>query len=401
MSLLKLTHEMKPLPYTRLDLYKTRDGKVIVHYQTSHQDLVTKRPANDSHPAMEPMDQIFHQQQSADQERPAKSGDHGGKVLIFNPKSGDFHTDSQYDAYTPTLEAYVQERKIYGLIGLLDFPFARYLIFITKRKIAAAIGDKTIYQIADIQHECIFRQDYLSLDEEQQEKESLDSIMQLFQSQSSQFYFSYDYDLTNRSSQFLHRLDQYNHNTFNEGHAGNSFFHLANSDFWWNKALQHSFLESEDCHDFVLPIISGYVGYLPAQLYARSDTDGYDLGNPINSQSGSSLSAELNMQSAGAEDQHHQEDSPPDVLEDVDIVLITRISKNRAGTRYTRRGLDIHGNSAMFCETEMVVRNAWRLCSFVLVRGSVPWLWFQSADGQWKPDIIKEVQLILNIMYVN
>lgn len=58
----------------------------------------------------------------------------------------------------------------------------------------------------------------------------------------------------------------------------------------------------------------------------------------------------------------------------VDIVLISRRSKDRAGLRFQRRGIDEDGNVANFVETEMIIRvkmeGKWSIFSFVEIRGS-------------------------------
>jgi hypothetical protein len=40
----------------------------------------------------------------------------------------------------------------------------------------------------------------------------------------------------------------------------------------------------------------------------------------------------------------------------VDLVVISRRSRDRAGLRFQRRGIDDEGHVANFCETEMIVR---------------------------------------------
>ncbi|KAI9031268.1 SacI homology domain-containing protein [Hyaloraphidium curvatum] len=70
------------------------------------------------------------------------------------------------------------------------------------------------------------------------------------------------------------------------------------------------------------------------------------------------------------------------------VVLVARYSRERLGTRYTRRGLDAEGHAANFVEMEQIVwRNddPQRLASFVQVRGSVPTVWKQTLDLNWKP----------------
>lgn len=56
----------------------------------------------------------------------------------------------------------------------------------------------------------------------------------------------------------------------------------------------------------------------------------------------------------------------------VDFVLISRRSRDRAGLRFQRRGIDDEGNVANFVETEQIVRcsSKGRAFSFIQIRGS-------------------------------
>uniref|UniRef100_A0A182W4G2 SAC domain-containing protein n=1 Tax=Anopheles minimus TaxID=112268 RepID=A0A182W4G2_9DIPT len=59
------------------------------------------------------------------------------------------------------------------------------------------------------------------------------------------------------------------------------------------------------------------------------------------------------------------------------LALVSRRSRNRAGTRYKRRGVDEHGNCANYVETEQVLSLRQHQISFTQVRGSVPVFWSQ------------------------
>lgn len=77
------------------------------------------------------------------------------------------------------------------------------------------------------------------------------------------------------------------------------------------------------------------------------------------------------------------------------VALISRRSRFRAGTRYFRRGVDHEGHVANFNETEQLVligsrsdpeEIATRL-SFVQIRGSVPVFWAEVNTLRYKPDL--------------
>jgi hypothetical protein len=84
------------------------------------------------------------------------------------------------------------------------------------------------------------------------------------------------------------------------------------------------------------------------------------------------------------------------------LCLISRRSRFRAGTRYFRRGIDHEGHVANFNETEQLLlvegpttpgaqrpavdEYATKL-SFVQIRGSVPLFWAEVNTLRYKPDL--------------
>lgn len=69
----------------------------------------------------------------------------------------------------------------------------------------------------------------------------------------------------------------------------------------------------------------------------------------------------------------------------VEFGVVTRRSRFRAGTRYFRRGLDSEGFAANFNETEQLLFVGDRKFSFLQTRGSVPALWSEINNLQYKP----------------
>lgn len=59
------------------------------------------------------------------------------------------------------------------------------------------------------------------------------------------------------------------------------------------------------------------------------------------------------------------------------LLLVSRRSRHRAGTRYKRRGVDENGYVANYVETEQSLIFGNHILSFVQVRGSVPVYWSQ------------------------
>ena len=77
------------------------------------------------------------------------------------------------------------------------------------------------------------------------------------------------------------------------------------------------------------------------------------------------------------------------------LCLISRRSRFRAGTRYFRRGIDHDGHVANFNETEQIAivpshadpNEAATTLSFVQIRGSVPVFWAEINNLQYRPDL--------------
>jgi hypothetical protein len=83
------------------------------------------------------------------------------------------------------------------------------------------------------------------------------------------------------------------------------------------------------------------------------------------------------------------------------LCLISRRSRFRAGTRYFRRGIDRDGHVANFNETEQILllegqpapgtlgssEDKYTKLSFVQIRGSVPVFWSEINTLRYKPDL--------------
>ncbi|KAG0033853.1 hypothetical protein BGZ82_005965 [Podila clonocystis] len=105
--------------------------------------------------------------------------------------------------------------------------------------------------------------------------------------------------------------------------------------FWWNENLLKEFLEIE-ANGYILPVMQGYVETEPCEIEEQA----------------------------------------------FEFTLISRRSKERSGLRYQRRGINEHGNTANFVETEQLLRivrdDSDHQVSFVQTRGSIPLFWSQS-----------------------
>ncbi|KAI0664663.1 SacI homology domain-containing protein [Cubamyces menziesii] len=116
--------------------------------------------------------------------------------------------------------------------------------------------------------------------------------------------------------------------------------------FWWNEWLSKPFVD-QGLHPYVLPIMQGF--------YQISS---FDIPRePVASEEGDRVS--------------------------VEYIIISRRSRDRAGLRYQRRGIDDDANVANFVETETVMRvereGIQNVFSHIQIRGSIPLFWNQQA----------------------
>ena len=71
------------------------------------------------------------------------------------------------------------------------------------------------------------------------------------------------------------------------------------------------------------------------------------------------------------------------------LIVISRRSRFRAGTRYKRRGVDEAGKCANYVETEQILKYDSHILSFVQVRASVPVYWSQSGHSYRPPPVLE------------
>ncbi|PKK80867.1 hypothetical protein RhiirC2_723362 [Rhizophagus irregularis] len=146
---------------------------------------------------------------------------------------------------------------------------------------------------------------------------------------SDAFFISYELDITTS-------LQEKNAKGFPKKEL--PLWKQADKRFWWNEHMLKGFIELE-LHAWILPIMQGYVQCEPCQI-----------------------------------DEH-----------DFDFILISRRSRERAGLRYQRRGINEDGAVANFVETEQIlsieIEGINHDVSFLQIRGSIPLFWSQSPYG--------------------
>ncbi|OSD08576.1 hypothetical protein PYCCODRAFT_1429632 [Trametes coccinea BRFM310] len=116
--------------------------------------------------------------------------------------------------------------------------------------------------------------------------------------------------------------------------------------FWWNEWLSKPLIDA-GLHPYILPIMQGFFQISTFSIPRE----------PVAEEEGDSVA--------------------------VEYIIISRRSRDRAGLRYQRRGIDDDANVANFVETETVMRvereGIQNVFSHVQIRGSIPLYWNQQG----------------------
>ncbi|XP_072911994.1 polyphosphoinositide phosphatase [Hemitrygon akajei] len=256
----------------------------------------------------------------------------------------------------------------FGIVGFVRFLEGYYIVLITKRRKVADIGGHSIYKIEDI-NSVYIPNDSVRIAHPDEAK-----YVKIFQSVdlSSNFYFSYSYDLTHSLQFNLTVLKMPSERLKSEtlGHGCRDSFDIFEDEgvtthdgsvpshygirnepylkYTWNGYMLEK-IKAAVHHNWLLYIIHGFCGQSKMLIYGRP----------------------------------------------VYVTLIARRSCKFAGTRFLKRGANYEGDVANEVETEQIVHDASVMSfsagsysSYVQVRGSVPLYWSQDISTMMpKPPI--------------
>lgn len=242
----------------------------------------------------------------------------------------------------------------FGIVGFVRFLEGYYLILITKRRRVAQLGHHVIYKIEDTS--------MIYIPSEKSDKNSQETkYVKLFQNidLSSNFYFSYSYDITHTLQYNLANCETIDRNEEKsnvseereDGFRDPGYCRTQpHRRFAWNEYL----LKSVDFHpDWIIYVTHGFVSQANINVYGR----------PLY------------------------------------LTLIARRSQRYAGTRFLKRGSNCEGDVANEVETEQIVYDAsissfrdGHFTSFVQLRGSIPSHWSQDISKMVpKPTIVMDL----------
>ncbi|EGD78203.1 hypothetical protein PTSG_09081 [Salpingoeca rosetta] len=230
------------------------------------------------------------------------------------------------------------ERKVsgFGIFGVVRFLSGYYILVITKRRKVAMIGGHIVYRIEDMFMAAVYNTSLSNATIPPDEKR----YTKMFQNvdTTSNFYFSYTYDLTRplQSNMYIPSEDEAAGRV-----AARPRPIRPNTKFVWNHFLTTPYANKVD-RRWVIHAMHGFIAQSNLNVFGRP----------------------------------------------IFVTLIARRSRFYAGTRYLKRGTDEKGNPANDVETEQIVHDASTLChrsgrftSFLQVRGSVPLYWQQEQNS--------------------
>ncbi|KAJ2903152.1 uncharacterized protein MKZ38_010284 [Zalerion maritima] len=257
-------------------------------------------------------------------------------------------------------------RPIYGTLGLVSVGRDVFLCVVTQAiRVANVRPEETVERIGNVEFFCLNSSQYddvyamnpygIDPSEYPRRDPTIDHPCQDLQKllRDGSFYYSTDFDLTNRLQDRSSDAGEFDIENFDEAFLWNSFMIKPLLDFR-SKLLGHE-REILDASRILTSAIRGYC---------------QSLSIPQNS-------API-----------HADTGLPSML-----TVISRLSCMRAGTRFNARGIDDDGNVANFVETETIYWSpSGILFSYAQVRGSVPVFWEQAAGlkpGQQKISITR------------
>ncbi|KAL7872285.1 hypothetical protein SRHO_G00072680 [Serrasalmus rhombeus] len=253
----------------------------------------------------------------------------------------------------------------FGIVGFVRFLEGYYIILITKRRKVADIGGHSIYKIEDT------NMIYIPNDSVRVTHPDEARYLRMFQNVdlSSNFYFSYSYDLSHSLQYNLTLLripcepaeveglhsscsKQDSFDIFEDEGLPTQVVHGLKNEpyakYVWNSRLLERIKDTVH-PDWLMYIIHGFCGQSKLLIYGRP----------------------------------------------VYVTLIARRSSRFAGTRFLKRGSNCEGDVANEVETEQIIHDASVMSftagsysSYVQVRGSVPLYWSQDISTMMpKPPI--------------
>lgn len=256
--------------------------------------------------------------------------------LEIDRDSDKISLQNRFEHPIPTDNA--ELRIIYGILGIAKLVSGCALITIKNARLMGSINGHDIWTITDTEI-LPYKRTTLHLNERQVwYNKHFSDMLQLVLSTGG-FYFSRSFDISHSLQWLAENTTPY----FKQ----QPMMERADKRFVWNRHLSLPLSSNPGLYRYVLPVIHGFFA-------SRRCVIGTHV---------------------------------------FQLILISRRSVYRAGTRFYMRGAGLDGHSANFVETEQIIQfdkggdpRKRYLTSFLQIRGSIPLYWSQKPNLRWQPD---------------
>ena len=256
---------------------------------------------------------------------------------------------------------------IYGVVGTISVrnnnnSLEYFIGLITKASKVSVVQGNIVYRVDKVSFYCINHGDYEKVDPKVVVDEldmlnvapnhPVSGISRLLSSGS--FYFSNTFDLS-RNLNERNSVDRYD-------------LENSNWSFIWNRMLISDLLNAKkksveivqseiNASGMLVLLIQGFVDFFSTSFIGE-DIEMESINETASKSDGSSISGMKNS---------------------IKVGVISRLSCERAGTRFNARGVDEKGNVSNFVESEFLIFAHDTINSFVQLRGSIPLFWEQTG----------------------
>ena len=284
------------------------------------------------------------------------------KCALHLSVKSNLRIEFKKDRASETLEP--MPMTIYGVIGTIgvknEVNNTEYFVgLITKASKITVIEGNIIYRVEKVSFYCINHGEYEKVDPKIIVEEydmmtvnpnhDLAGLSSLLSSGS--FYFSNTFDLS--VSLHLRKKTEYYD------------WENSNKSFIWNRALISELISSNmqapieiqqeiKKSGMLVFLIQGFIDFYSCSF---------------------SVQPQLEMNTLDTVDSSSE--SQIEYKKELKVGIISRLSCNRAGTRFNARGIDENGNVSNFVESELLIFSKNNLYSYTQVRGSIPLFWEQ------------------------
>ena len=260
--------------------------------------------------------------------------DTGSCLLISQAKDTGARQFESFDrAHPPDLGTTTQVLPFEALFGFYELLSGSYVALVVESEPYVSVNNIDMRKSKKVLVVPLFRNTRMLSESKQNDEDRYLQLLHMAFTE-HQFFFSFSYDVTlTQQTIAKNQLHKHSHD---------NMWVRADHRFFWNRELVLDLINN-GADEWVVPFMSAHVEI-------RTDCN----------------------------------------VEDVKFTLlfVSRRSRYRQGCRFTKRGIDEHGNVANFAETEQIlIFPDGRISSYVEIRGSIPVKWCSPVHMRYAPEV--------------